>query len=1430
MIKKLFGIESRTLCVFIFMNFFFFSCSKQESPVIETGEIRSQQEIERLEACSKVNFNHGVLLHQNALLLFQCTKWDSEFPHMYNAMKSIRRDSWDHLMKPIDQSFMENQSRRERFFKNIRDLDAKNGLDDLSYVIVSLNETNFFDSTRAMFKCVEDPTWQGCAERTGRIPQKKSLKKIINLVDIDQETIARGSRLVRQLIKALGENQENVRTEINKFRENPLYVPLRLKLFDSFATKVREGLSEEDRTFLSKILLTGTVASNEPWIYQWLQSVKMSREKFRDLLEYPVLINPDFIAEFKGVKKAYDSNFSCSMKSSSAVNELLTFDLRPSFFQIISSVKESPKAYFDLTSEHITAMKMSTEFCQEFEKNKYGVNFIKMLTRFSDFLSEKTRYDLTKFLMAKTKVKNDPNGTFADNLYLPDIFTGNIFSSVNALNSEIITSTREFYPLMYDILKNFPPETYVDLGEFLESAFKEENDLKARGIADYWSFFTDEEKNFLFNFVDRHFDKETNYVLLFDFYSKFLDDLYEVQPLLKDSWMGSEEKEEMSYLTLQDLFYNLAGQDTLQDFKKFFSRNQILKVLEVLSNGQKIADKAKMALNDRYSDDYVRQAKTEQYQFKIIYDPGKDVSYDSEAVIECMKKFSEIDRGFYELVRKLPEACSRVSEANIAYKLYGWLNTVENSYLEFKKGSKAEDSLLNDKGLLSPYMLNNSIALTKMLDSILGPVGSLLPTKNGVEYLLESMKYHLVTKNITPTIEKNLDLLSEYFEVSPEKNLVYRNALIRKFTDDSVFDYTNVFFYNVSNLSQQYSDWVKGGKLAQVQNRSLGKYDPAHSCEKAINQVVSPYPCPDVETIKKHTNNVLNYLTTTYDPAVGSPLSLLLKSVKPGEGLLIPYKAKDQYKYRISLKDTLQYFYDASDRNLKVNNENMKFTAPDGNTTLENVTTLERIETVIREVRFDNNYLGVAFLNGITTADSYNEEAKARRKLLSRCLKIPGIRCARPMSKDDLRMGRNSLEAFDSLIDINNGYGKEPKLRYGDFLRTFEQTLVASSDKEAQVVQFFPLKDEQLVQHNGRMLAEMTVMSSWSNVARVIRDRVGRTRAEFEQFINREDFKRVDRALLYGFDLPQTATSATRLIKKFQSIPSTEKENLLSHTVDWIAGLNYDQVRLVEDTLSRVMVLGSYLGTPEVVFEKNGFSELSSRYKENNLFQVFLAMEKIITYWPTLKKMFPVDAELIDAIKPLNSALVFVTEKLNSTDEPDKNIAYLALNDLFLVLQTSVFDELGPDNSNTNGLDLLLTGLKDSDLVAKTYTMIRSDYKLLDHFHENNAQWFSSAALNTKRVIANKSVDLTPFRDYLRFTTKPSVCLKGQTNCPSNYHYDEPASLVRYLNKRNSSGQTHFMVMTKTVLAENLNQLTVMLEDLLPCMKLKKVNPPLLPN
>ena len=1422
------------LCFMAALLLLNFSCSKQESPSIEGGEVASQQEIERLEACSQVNFNKGVLLHRNIILLFKCTKWEEEFPSMFRSIRKVQSSSWDHFMGPIDKEFVENLARRDKVFKNIKDLDSKNGLDDLSRVLVALNETNFFDSVKTMLKCVDNPTEEGCNERQPNIPTKASLKNILKLVETSPETIDRSSYLIKNLTTAISaSDEEKLREEVNKFKADPLFIALRLKLVDALANKVKKGLVPEDRTFLSKVLLTGNKAG-QPWIYGWLNDVKMSRDKFKDLIEYPILANPIFVQEIIGLKMAYNEGFNCTIKNTMDPNELLEFNFKTHLADYVSVLRNRDyKAYYDYSASAIVGLKMSTEVCHELETNKYNVNFINMMTNLSSFLGEKKFYDLIKFLAVHSTAKGDLDKTFSENLYLFDIIASEIFSNANSLNEQIIKRTRDFYPVLFDVAQKLPPEAYINMGELAQEFLKEDYDPKFKGVADFWSFFNSTEKNFIFNFVDRHFEGDTQFVLLFDFYTKFLDDLREVQPIFKDKWVGSEADEEMSYLSLQDMFYQFAGKDTLIDFKKFFGRDQILRVLEVISNGSNINAIAKEELAYRKADQYVTQSRADRYIFKVVYDPGKDPDYDTKAVVECMKKFSEMENGFYQLIRKLPVACTKVTNENIAFRLFGWMNTIEETYKEFNPGSSSQDTILSERGLMSPYMLNTTLGMANILNTILGEIDSQMPTKDGVRYLMSSAKYHLEDKKAAPLLDKNLAWLVKWFQVLPEENLIHRNAMIKNFTREQNFAYANEVSKNAAVLMMNYSDWVKKGNLLKAQTDLLSSYDPNFDCEKVINKFVAINPCPTKEAVKKHTNNIAKLLGTTWEKNQGSPIGHLLRALKPGEGVDIPLNGKKTTKYRMTLKETIKYLYDTSDKNFPINNTKTYYVNAAGKSSNEILTVLERVEVVIRDVRFDNNYLGVAFLNAVTQAQDYNEEVDKRKGLLSKCLKIPGIRCARPMSDDDLRMGKNALETFDSLLDVNNGRGLDKRLNYGTFLKTFEQTLVASSAKDAQEVQLLPLKDELLLQHNGRILGEMTMMNMWSNTARVIRDRVGRTRADFDKFINSPAVTRVDNALLYGFDLPQAAPSAERLMKKVLAIPSGESQNLIDTTIDWAAGLDYNQTGLVEETIARVLLVGAYLGTPDVVFGVPPKDEAKyARFKNNNLLQMFLALEKIIDHYPTMKNFFPTEMKLIDAFSPINTALTFVTDSLQSTNVPEKNVAYLVLNDTFNILQTVLFDEqadpriAAPTGKTVKGLDLLLGFLQNPKSVNQTYHLIRDDYRYLDVLHENQASWFKAVGQNTLRVVNADRVDLTPIRDYLNFTTKNAVCLGRSNDCPANFHFDEPANLVKYLGRPSANGETYFIVASRKLLVENFDQLTRMIDDLIPALKIKEVRPP----
>ena len=51
--------------------------------------------------------------------------------------------------------------------------------------------------------------------------------------------------------------------------------------------------------------------------------------------------------------------------------------------------------------------------------------------------------------------------------------------------------------------------------------------------------------------------------------------------------------------------------------------------------------------------------------------------------------------------------------------------------------------------------------------------------------------------------------------------------------------------------------------------------------------------------------------------------------------------------------------------------------------------------------------------------------------------------------------------------------------------------------------------------------------------------------------------------------------------------------------------------------------------------------------------------------------------------------------------------------------------------------------------------------------------------------------------------------------------------MVRFLGQKTDSGQTNFMRMNQKVFVENIDQISQMIDDLMPAIKIKEVRPPL---
>lgn len=1405
--------------IFLVITLFFLtSCSKQDASGVKDTIFTGSQEISRLQACTRVNFSVKVLEHQNLIWMFDCLLWNKEFPEMYKSLKQVSAQSWNHIFLPLDQEYITNQARRDRFFQQIKILDSKGSLDDLGNVIVALNETNYFDSLNLMFECVNNPASSKCVARKNHLISKKELKDILDVFKLNPTLVTNFASVLKNANTVMVGRQAQIRDEVRKFNGSKEFIAARVEFVDGFAEKILAGLSIDDREFIAKFLMSKSRTNNTNWLHSWLNSSELTNDKFKSLLVYPLITNPKLVQEVNAIKYYYDNGMVCTYRDDQRVNESISFDFTATTNDYVGVLKNKGlQDFFDYTATTIAGMKMASEACQQVLENEFNVNFLTALNKLSRLLNEKKYYELFKYALWMTN-ETKLSSSFEKDQYLLNFLTTSLFKGMLSVNSSIYKNNEAFYPLAFNIAKDIDPTSYERLGSILLEISRKENDHIGQGLARFWDFYNLEEKNFLFRFVDRHFDQETNFVDLFEFYATVLEEYEAVGPVLYENYASDELKKEMSYVALAEIVGHLDGVAIQEDFKKFFTRDHILKILQILSSGMQIPQEAQDHLNVKNTQNYYVLAETNDYYYDVT--PDYTQSKTHQELLECLDIMSKTEKGFYQLVLEYPEQCQKSAADTFSMKLFGWIHDVNEDYRTVKK---QEENLFDNKGILSPRMLSGTLAVAKVVDVTVGDKYG----KGGLSYFMTSLKEHLYGKGLESLVLNGLNVFSDFMGQVKEKGEIHRNALVKLFAKNSNFSASRLFFKDVSGLFSKYVTWTQNKELEKYNQARADKitYKKEFSCEAVMNPFIYADSCPNKELVKKHLKNIFKLMTNIYEKPQKSGIHHLVKSMRADTGIKIPYQAGKQRAHVVSLGETFKYLYDTTDRSMKINNIETYYQNKDWKEKRIVMTTLERVEIVIRDVKFKNNYLGAGFLNGVVRAPSYDEEVRYRKDLMSKCISIPKVRCFRKMTDDEKRQADNALISFDSLLDVNNGRGLEPRLKYGAYLQAFEQTLVASSAWDAQEVKLLPLKDELLQFHNGRVLGEMTMINLWSNTGRLVRDRLGRTRADFDRFIN-GDMKRIDDAIFRGFDLNEAGDIGNRLFKKLIN-PDASGKIPMDQVIDWASGLNYDETRVAQEVLGRTLLLSTYLGSPKDVFGVDSKNQRFNSYADNNLYEILKMSEILIDNFQTLLNAFPGNYKLVDALDVANNALIFINTELKKSNNPEENLAYRVVNEAFNILQAILFDEQSEhgwylvNDTKVKGLDLFTSYITNTKNVTKLYEMAKASYNYVNRLHDNNAESLGNLSREMSKLVEKDELNFSPLQNYLLFTTNREACLSANMACTTNSHYDELMKIVDYLLVKEGN-QYNFQKMNQKIFVENIDQVNKLFDELIPAIKVYK--------
>ena len=687
-----------------------------------------------------MNFIKDLVAYDNVKSLFRCLGWNKHYKHIYNAIEVTKSENWNHLFSAFGKEFFDNTKRRDRIFKYVRKLDSKEGLDDLSRVLTALNKTNFYDSLDELLTCADSPSLPTCKRRTSNSATKNEIKELLSFMMVDSDLYGHMSNVLRNIAQSIGDEGSKFLIEVDKFNRKVAFKNLRRSLLTSLISSANRGITAKDRVFLAKMFFTVSRDDKKPWLYKWFVNESLDEESFNALVNYPTYVNSNFVKDSLALQNAIKENLVCKSQDG---EEYIEINVRQHLETFLDKLSRSSFDDFQKYALQNTAtLTTARAFCPILEEytseinywkggrqvtELYTLNFADVIASLGDFLGVETNYDLIRIITTASRGESS-----SDILYALELLGSESFQIFNELNKVILKESKGFYPLVLKSIKNINEDIFSQLGAIVLTLVDEENESKFKALSSVWNFWTEEEKDFLLLFLDEHLKGETNFVALFDFYADLMNEFPGVVEVIAKDLVGSEINLNKTFVALKDVVKQFRGKEVLDNFKEFYSRDQIVRIIEVISRGVQIDGPDIGAFEIDYVDNYVQAARETPFDFLWA-----DSDIPTGSIVECIKEMSRYGQNFYTLIRQLPRACKESKNHEFTIRLFTWMDKIDKEYHSTNTRGDYQKGLFDELGFFSPAMMGTGISLLKFIQEEFGD------TRDGFEYTVNKFKKYL---------------------------------------------------------------------------------------------------------------------------------------------------------------------------------------------------------------------------------------------------------------------------------------------------------------------------------------------------------------------------------------------------------------------------------------------------------------------------------------------------------------------------------------------------------------------------------------------------------------------------------------------------------------------------------------------------------------
>jgi len=1331
------------------------SCQKQSPGGVTPDYIDSLSEVRRGESCKRVNLLEDILELTNLRDLFVCTTWDKEFPELYLSLEEMDPQDWNHFAIPINDYLLNNRVIRDQILSLTKDLDRKEGLDDLGAVITSLSDSNFFSHLNGLLECSFDESRCGNEVKVS----KDEVWNFFHFFVTDQELIESMSELVGAFSTSIKGDGVSFKNALKISLKDKTFKRAREVFFNQIFKRMGDPEFKEEIAFYRNMFVE-ELGENIGWLPRVFRE-EMTKGEANYLLRYPSDVHRSLWKDFRVLNKTLSVNVGCSGRVDYSD---LSVDVSKHLETFITLLfKGSQEEFFRNSLQSVAIMKAANEICPDLKGYQaritslgqqsfinHEINFVDMLERTTSLMLNQKYYDFIHLLQ-------NSHPTDVDNeLHLIKYFSGDVFASFVELLRVTDPSINGLSASLYDLIRSMPTVGIIHLGKLLRW-IEEKPSEEIVAIANVWSALGKDGRFFFFNFLDSHYTEGADLGLLFDYYNALLKATSNELPKILSQVFNEENKLDI-LLSIKNVTKSLGKEGLIDDYKKFFSRDHLIEILKIISNG---------TIENQFSDVLAN--------YTIASDDLPPVALNrtfitSNITKKCLGELIQPYNDFYSMLSGLPIDCLPLRDEDPLFKFFDEVN-IMSGHISEETGTL---KLFSNRGLFSPELLSSTTAIFKLISEKYKTV----PGGEGLGYFLDNLNIWIGEGN-------RKDLLKQVFllpKIITEKESDLIDTFSRFYGNKENFKYLNYLIDAVPLLVNSKKAYERGD---YDESLTPINFTPLEGlvCEN-FHSKIGGRPCPSRSDIGSVIERVLGRVTKKNEDQP-TALEQLMRMVATGFGLPIPYESNNPRYKRVTLSESFEMFYNFTNSSIETNNLNFEYNsipkadsnyfetkdweikkkqykgAPDPYVAKMN--TMDRIEVVIRDVRFDQNYLGTHYMNAVAKAEDYNNVVDSKYGLLKTC--IPLKFCGKFMNKAQHKFAKNSKETFLSLLDANTKEG----WRYGDYMQSLLTSLVSSSPKKSQVSsvinkRIFGLnikipwlqKKEDLLDHNGKILGLASMVGMFTNSSRVLRDRVGRTDQDFQSFIKSERLSRTDAALLRNFK-PEL-----HVPKTIELLNSLKNSGFLDSFLDYVYASDYSTQRLWESLLFKGLYLSSFIGDSNAL-EPYGES-IQDRYKDLSILDFLDIANTVVKSHELISKNWNFrDKEILQNLNH------FVDVFLRELEVSESSQARMALNELVYFTKT-----------NKKRINVFIENILTDEKLPIIKESISGSTKLLSEIKQNEARSITSF-FNAYKY--DTTVNWTPFRVYLQRNGAEKLCsTQGEGfDCINNPEKGEIQQVLTYL-------------------------------------------------